>query len=55
MPWQEDDDHNQSLLKALKALTSEKGAIERLAGAINGDERSRTLDRARQGGKHKPR
>lgn len=54
MPWQEDDDHNQRLLKALQALASEKGAIERLAGAINGDERSRALDRARQGDKHKP-
>lgn len=55
MPWQEDDDHNQRLLRALQALASEKGAIERLAGAINGDERSLALDRARQGDKHKPR
>lgn len=55
MSWQEDDDHNQRLLKALEALATEKGAIERLAGAINGDERSRALDRARQGDKHKPR
>ncbi|KIT16374.1 hypothetical protein [Jannaschia aquimarina] len=55
MPWQEDDDHNQKLLKALEALASETGAIERLAGAIDNDERSRALDRARQGDKHKPR
>lgn len=55
MPWQENDDHNQRLLKALQALASEKGAIERLAGAIDGDDRSRALDRARQGDKHKPR
>lgn len=55
MSWQEDDDHNQRLLKALQTLASEKGAIERLAGAIDGDDRSRALDRARQGDKHKPR
>jgi hypothetical protein len=55
MPWQEDHDHNQRLLKALQALAREKGAIERLAGAIDGDDRSRALDRARQGDKHKPR
>lgn len=54
MPWQEDDDHNQSLLKVLQALASEKGAIERLAGAIDNDDRSRALDRARRGDKHKP-
>ncbi len=55
MPWQETDEHNQRLFDALTALSREKGALERLAGAINADDRAQASDRARQGSKHKPR
>lgn len=55
MPWQETDEHNRKLFDALSELAREKGALERLAGAINADERAQASDRARQGSKHKPR
>lgn len=55
MPWQETQDHNRRLLDALSQLALEKGALERLAGAINNDARAQDTDRARQGSKHKPR
>ncbi len=55
MPWQETDQHNRRLLDALSELACEKGALERLAGAINTDDRAQASDRARQGSKHKPR
>ncbi|WP_164738293.1 hypothetical protein [Frigidibacter oleivorans] len=55
MPWEETDAHNGRLLEALSRLAREKGALERLAGAINGDERSHAIERARRGRKHKER
>ncbi|MCZ4269079.1 hypothetical protein O4H48_14375 [Rhodobacteraceae bacterium G21628-S1] len=55
MPWKETDEHNRKLFDALSELAREKGALERLAGAINADERAQASDRARQGSKHKPR
>lgn len=55
MPWQETDEHNKGLFNALSALAREKGALERLAGALNTDARAQASDRARQGSKHKPR
>ncbi len=55
MPWQETDEHNRRLFDALCELAREKGALERIAGAINADDRAQASDRARQGSKHKPR
>jgi hypothetical protein len=55
MPWQETDEQNKRLFDALSELAHEKGALERLAGAINADHRALASDRARQGNKHKPR
>lgn len=55
MAWQETDEHNRRLFDALTELAREKGALERLAGAINADDRAQASDRARQGSKHKPR
>lgn len=55
MPWQETDENNQRLFDALSELAREKGALERLAGAINADDRANASDRARQGSKHKLR
>lgn len=55
MPWLETDAHNAQLLAALTELAVERGALERLAGAINQDERAQGIDDARRGRKHKPR
>lgn len=55
MPWEETDEHNGRLLEALSRLAREKGALERLAGAINADERAHAIERARRGRKHKER
>ena len=52
MPWTETDEHNERLFKALGELAEEKGALERLTGAINGDPRAQATDRARRGTKH---
>lgn len=55
MPWIETDEHNRALLSALTELVAERGALDRLAGAINADERALTTERARKGIKHKDR
>lgn len=55
MPWVETDEHNKRLLSALTELAAERGALERLAGAINADRRATTLDAARRGDKHQER
>lgn len=55
MPWIETDEHNRRLLAALTELAGERGALERLAGAINADRRATTLDAARRGEKHQDR
>ncbi|MFY0311163.1 hypothetical protein ACFMBG_14835 [Leisingera sp. D0M16] len=53
MPWTETDEHNKALYLALTQLAAEKGALERLAGAITDDERAQATARARKGIKHK--
>lgn len=55
MPWLETYEHNVQLHAALTELAVERGALERLAGAINTDEISLTIDDARRGRKHKQR
>jgi len=54
MPWIEDDRCNALLFSELKKLSIEHGALERLVGAINTDEASLALDKARSGDKHQP-
>lgn len=54
MPWIEDDRCNALLFSELKKLAEERGALERLVGAINTDEASLALDKARSGEKHQP-
>ena len=55
MPWIENEQCNQRLFQALQELAAERGALERLVGAINNDEASKALDEARRGEKHQPR
>lgn len=55
MPWLETDAHNAQLFSALTELAAERGALERLAGAINDDELAQAVDDGRRGRKHKPR
>lgn len=55
MPWLETIEHNTMLFDALTELALERGALERLAGAINADERAQATDRARRGRKHMER
>jgi len=52
MPWIESDEQNKLLFEALTELAAEKGALERLTGAINKDARAQATDVARSGGKH---
>jgi len=51
----ETDEYNKGLFAALTQLAAEKGALERLAGAINNDGRAQATERARKGVKHKDR
>lgn len=53
MPWIETEEHNERLFQALVSLSRERGAIERLAGAINECERARATERARRGAEHR--
>ncbi|MBI1238289.1 MAG: hypothetical protein GC199_02995 [Alphaproteobacteria bacterium] len=52
MPWIETDEQNRLLFEALTQLAAEKGALERLTGAINADKRALATDLARRGDKH---
>lgn len=52
MPWFESEEHNRRLWEALGKLAGERGALERLTGAINNDRQAQATDRARSGGKH---
>lgn len=52
MPWIETDENNRLLFEALTQLAVEKGALERLTGAINADKRAQATDFARRGDKH---
>lgn len=53
MPWLETEGHNRRLFEALNRLAQEKGALVRLAGAINADERAKRSNLARKGNGHK--
>lgn len=55
MPWMENGEHNNRLLTALNELAAERGALERLAGAINADARAAAMDAARRGENHQDR
>ncbi|WP_306120917.1 MULTISPECIES: hypothetical protein [unclassified Roseitalea] len=53
MPWIETEDHNKRLLEALTFLAKERGALGRLAGALDSDQRIALKDAARSGDQHK--
>lgn len=53
MPWIEDPEHNEGLYSALRQLAAEKGALERLAGAINADARAKETEVSMRGDQHK--
>lgn len=53
MPWLETEEHNQRLFAALAKLAEEKGALDRLAGAISKDERALETEYKRTSVKHK--
>lgn len=55
MPWIENDESNAVLYEELHKLSHERGALERLVGAINEDETAKALDEARRGEKHQSR
>lgn len=55
MPWQETEEHNRRLHEALSELAAEKGALVRLAGALNADPRAASTDTTRRGGQHQDR
>src|SRR5690606_3677513 len=55
MPWQETEEHNRRLHEALSELAAEKGALVRLAGALNADIPAASMDAARRGDQHQDR
>lgn len=55
MPWQETEELNRRLHEALSELAAEKGALVRLAGALNADPRATATDTTRRGGQHQDR
>lgn len=52
MPWLETQEQNRLLHTALGELAVKKGEFERLAGALNKDERTLESDRRRRGENH---
>lgn len=52
MPWLETEEQNRLLHTALGELAVKKGELERLAGALNKDERTLESDRRRRGENH---
>ncbi len=55
MVWIETAEHNKRLFEALSVLAAERGALERLVGAINNDRRAHATGKARRGDKHQAR